>query len=309
MKPMKDTSRLPASASLRQQSLGQWQHLLSRYPLTSRWGLAFHIASAFGANALIVWLVTSARMTPFELVLLVALEALLLVGIAWLHSRLVPASAREPSPMGRRERLGTLAFALVWLGGVYGLVLFAMVPSGEEIRRLLDDPFAFVMGSNLRWPLLITLVGALMDALQDQAHFRRVGGVFLSTPGLQGAARWMTLFLGGIPFLVPLAAFVFGLSRIGEKFAAWRRARGAGNDDIEALLVVVLVPVAMIGFVALFGALVTTQDSGWAVGYCAAKFVTELFIVCLPLIATTAHAEESAAVASPSRARRRSRLP
>ena len=49
----------------------------------------------------------------------------------------------------------------------------------------------------------------------------------------------------------------------------------------------------------VFGGLISAGVSGWAVGYCCTKFVAELFVVCIPLIAHQAHAEESAALAQP----------
>lgn len=45
----------------------------------------------------------------------------------------------------------------------------------------------------------------------------------------------------------------------------------------------------------------------WAPGDGAAKFVSALFIVCLPLIATKAHAEGTAASEKPPRRSRRTR--
>jgi hypothetical protein len=245
----------------------------------------------------IAWLIGSQRMTPLELVVLVALEAVLLILIAWLQSRLVPAAARETNPMRWRQRLGTLAFGMVWLGFVYGLMLLVMIPSGAEAARLLHDPIAFVGGSNLKWPLLITLAGAVVDAPQDSAHFRRAGGTFLSTPGLHGAARLLTLFLGAIPFFVPLVAVLVAAKTVIENAAKWlgqRAPTGAGNARTITLLVSMLT----LCFFASVAWLIRSEVSAWAIGYCCAKFVSELFVVCLPLIANTAHAQESQALAT-----------
>jgi hypothetical protein len=282
---------------------GTWQRLMARYPLGSRAGLLWQGFLALVANGTIAWMIGTGRMTPFELVLLVAIEAVLLIGIAMLQARLVPADARERNPMPMRQRLGTLAFALVWLGGAYGIVLFAMVPSGPEIGRLLDDPVAFIGGSNLRWPLLVTLAGALVDAVQDAMHWRRHGGLFLSTPGFNGAARWLTLFLGGIPFFIPLVGIVVGIKTLGEKIVGTMVAR-AGSTSRTSVLVMLVGPALMFG---AFGAAAWLVDSGvslWAVGYCSAKFVAELFIVCVPLIASKAHAEDVAAAGAPARGKR-----
>lgn len=317
MSRIEDTRHLPASVAAKRQSLGQWKQLMTRYPLTSRWGLGFQIATTLSANGVVAWLVASGRMTPFELVVLVALEAALLIGIAWLQSRLVPEEAREKNPMGLRERLGTLAFALFWLGGVYAFVFFGFVPSGEEIGRALRGPLGFLTRSTLKWPLLITLVGAAVDALQDAAHFRRHGGTFLSTPGFHGAARWLTLFLGGIPFMVPLFGTVIALKLVGERIAAAVKRRFGKPEGRAFIVLLMMIPVA--GWLVLTGigwlgaALdpVVGAVGWWALCYAAAKFVSELFIVCLPLIASKAHAEDAEALAKPAKqhSKRKSRLP
>lgn len=299
----------PASAEARRQSLREWEMLMRRYPLASPWGLAWQGLTTLSGNIVVAWLVATQRMTPFELVLLVAIEALLLVGIAWLQSRFVPKEAIQRSPHGLGERLGTLAFGLFWLAAVYGLVLGAFVPQWTEVQRLLADPLAFLLSSNLKWPLLITLAGAAVDSMQDHAHFGRHGGIFFSTPGMQGAARWLTLFLGGIPFFMPLVAVVGVLYALGTKVAEWLKQRGGGNR--EAAVMTAMVPVLSIAFFSTFGWLVRSDVSGWAVGYATAKFAAEIFIVCLPLIAKKAHAEESAKLEAPAGARRakKSRLP
>lgn len=298
-----------ASPEARRQSLREWEALLRRYPLASPWGLAWQGLTVLGGNFTVAWLVVHGRMSPFELVLLVAIEAVLLVGIAWLQSMFVPKEAIQRTPHTVGQRLGTFAFGLFWLAAVYSLVLGAFVPQLPEVKRLMADPLAFLMASHLKWPLLITLAGAFVDALQDHAHFGRHGGIFLSTPGMQGAARWLTLFLGGIPFFMPLVAVVGVLYALGSKVAEWVKRRGGGNR--EAIVMTAMVPVLSIAFFSTFGWLVQSDVSGWAVGYATAKFAAEIFIVCLPLIAKKAHAEESDALEAPvaTRKRKRSRLP
>ncbi len=305
-----DLASLPASESARRQSLAQWEALLRRYPLASPWSLAFQIFSTLGANGLIAWMVATGRMTPFELVVLVAIEGVLLVLIAWLHSLAIPREALEKNPASVAARLGTLAFALVWLSGAYGIVFFAFVPSGDEILRAAKDPIAFLLGSNLKWPLLITVAVAIVDAIKDHLHFHDHGGQFLSTPGLQGVARWLTLLLGGIPFFVPAVAVMLGVKFFADRAGEWLKSRAKGGDA-SAFLAVLLLPAIAIPFFGTMTWLMSSGVSGWAVGYCAAKFVSELFVVCLPLIATKAHAEESAAPVSGARTgiKRKSRLP
>ena len=294
-----------AAESAKLESLREWEMVMQRYPLSSPLGLGFQVLTTLGGNITIAWLVANGRMSPLELVLLVAIEAVLLVAIAMVHAKFVPKDSIKEKPMPWAQRLGTLAFGLFWLGCVYGLVLFAFVPSGDEVRRLMDDPAAFVFGSNLKWPLLITLVGALVDTLQDHAHLMRRGGHFISTPGLQGAARWMTLFLGGIPFFMPVVAVIAILVAVGKRIGEWIKRRKGGNTDFEAVVLTVMAPLMMVAFFGTFAGLVTSGVSGWAIGYSTAKFIAEIFIVCLPLIAKSAHAEETAALKNPAAVKKR----
>lgn len=302
-----DFSKLPASESAKRQSLAEWQEILDRYPLTSPWSLGFQVLTTISSNALAAWLVATQRMTPFELVVLVAIEAALLIGIAMLHARLLPPEAREKHTMTTQQRLGTLAFGLFWLAAVYGLVLVAFLQSGQEMLAAFRDPLTFFAESALRWPLLITLLGAAVDALQDTVHFRRHGGRFISTPGFHGAARWLTLFLGGIPFFVPMVGLLVAIKLVGERAAAAVRRRF--GQPSERIMIIALLLIPVVGWLLLMGigwlaSFVTASlDSGvawWALCYCSAKFVADLFIVCLPLIASKAHAEESAALNAPA---------
>ena len=309
---MKDTSHLPAGAASKAQRLNEWEHLLRRYPLASPWGLAFQIGGTLFGNCLVVWLLISGRMTPFELVLLVAIEALLLIGIAWLQRRSVPPEAVDASPMTRKDRLQTWGFLVVWLGGVYAFVFFGLVPSGAEMLALLRDPVGFLSTSSLRWPLLITLITAAVDAVHDRAHFRCHGGKFLSTPGLQGAARGMTLILGGIPFVVPFFGSAIGIKLAVERMHAWLKCdvSSASRKVLVSILLGFAVVASILGAIVLLDRIDLALQRGvdwWALGYGAAKFVSELFIVCLPLIATRAHAEGTAAPEKPPRRSRRTR--
>ena len=56
-------------------------------------------------------------------------------------------------------------------------------------------------------------------------------------------------------------------------------------------------------FLAVVIALATLGVGWWAVCYASAKFVAELFLICIPLIASKAHAEEAEAMAQSSRSR------
>lgn len=292
---------MPSAVSIeeKRKSLEEWRQMTVRYPLRSPWDLVTPGMSALVGNGLTAWFVASGRMTPLELVVLVVLEALMLGALAWAQLRFVPAHARPRNPAPVGQRLFTLVFGLAWLGGVYGIVFGFFVPQGEGLSQLLADPLAFITDSELRWPLLTSLAGALADARRDREHFASHGGQFLSTPGFNALARVLTLLLGGIPFAVPLFALVIAINFFIEKLHAWTRSRQTLHPDNAELAVILLVPLFGIGVFAVFGALITAGASGWAVGYCCAKFAAELFVVCIPLIAHKAHAEESAALTQP----------
>lgn len=289
----------------RTKSIARWDGLLKRYPKPSPLGLGMQVLLTLAGNGLVVWLVASGRMTPFELVTLVALEALLLIALAWGQSRLVPPEAREPPTMPLRERLGTLAFAAVWLGGVYSICLLVMLRAWPEALAAARDPIGFLAHSTIRWPLLLTAVMALIDALQDWSFFRRHGGMFHSTPGFQGAARWLTLFLGGIPFAIPFFTVVIGAVKGGEAAVCYVRGNTKRKIAAGVGVLVVIGIVLFSRLPSLIDRVTHDEVSLWALGYCAAKFCAELFIVCLPLIASKARAEEIATTVGKPRKTRR----
>jgi hypothetical protein len=236
-------------------------------------------------------------MRPFHLVVLVAIEALLLSAIAWIQSRLVPRSAlMESKPQPLRARLGTLAFGAVWLGFVYAIILGAMLGAGGEVLEAIRHPLATLRQDALLWPLTLTATFAVTDAIRDWMHWRSMGGYFLSTPGFNSAARWLTLFLGGIPFFVPLAFGVWTISTLIERVN--KRRAGTPAPAAASRLAPVIAPALAAGLLGVMGWLLEAGVSGWAVGYCSAKLASESFLVFLPLIASKARAEEAAAVDS-----------
>ena len=97
-----------------------------------------------------------------------------------------------------------------------------------------------------------------------------MGGYFLSTPGFNSAARWLTLFLGGIPFFVPLAFGVFTISTLIERLNK-RRAGPSALRRGRAKLAPFIAPALAAGLLGVMGWLLEAGVSGWAVGYCSAK--------------------------------------
>jgi hypothetical protein len=272
-------------------SIAQWEALLARYPPGSPLEQLWQLGVVLAANGTTLHLLVTRRMRPWELVALVALEAAVLTSIAWVQTRGLPESALMDKPQPLRQRLGVLAFGLFWLGCVYAIVLGVWLDTGALIALAVRQPLAALRRSGLYWPLAITLGGAVADAVRDRLHWRERGGYFLSTPGFNAGARWLTLFLGGIPFLVPIAAVGWGLVTLVERLAGRRRGKAPPSGAA-----IVLMPLLGVGIFGVMGWLLSAGVSGWAVGYCSAKLVSELLIACLPLIASKARAEETAAL-------------
>ncbi len=280
-------------------SIAQWDALQARYPLASPFELVRQSAVLLIANLVTVRLVLNGQMQPWELVALVAVEAVALTGIAWLQTRFVPAEARMDKPKPLRERLSVALFGLAWLGFVYAIILGAFLRDLEPLLAAARDPWTTLRTSALRWPLAISLGGALLDAVADWRHWRERGGYFLSTPGFNAAARWLTLFLGGIPFIVPIATVAWAIVTLAKRFDTRGRAGAAGRGLPIAQLL--LLPALALGVFGLMGWLIQAGVLGWAIGYTSAKLVSEALILFLPLIAVKASAEERAALDGPSR--------
>lgn len=261
-------------------SIAQWDAILARYPLGASVDLLRQLTVVIGANGVTLYLLVKGRLRPVEVVFLVAVEAVFLIGIAWIQAWTVPASARMKSDQTPGQKLFHLAFGLFWLTVVYGLIL------GDAITKLKHETgwpsVEALLRSGIFWPLSLCLLGALLDAVRDWRFWSERGGFFLSTPGFNAGARVLTLFLGGIPFLIPMAAVGWAITRL----FGGRRSGDSPNGAVIGFLVV--------GVFGVMLWLLNAGVSGWAVGFCSAKVVSEVFIVCMPLIAKRARAEESA---------------
>ncbi|HXU44596.1 MAG TPA: hypothetical protein VN783_03660 [Thermoanaerobaculia bacterium] len=283
-----------ATQAEKRRSIAEWDALVKRYPLGSRWDFWRQLAFAVLSNAVTVYFLVTHRMQPLHLVYLVALEALVLTAIAWIQTIGVPREARfdqQAQPLG--ARLGTLAFGLFWLGAVYSLVFGALLGAGDQLRHLVSHPIATLREGGLQWPLAVTAIGAIFDAVRDARIFRASLGEsmtkFVSTPGLNGIARWLTLILGGIPFMVPMTAVAWTVFRLTEPL----RRSSPSRDPGVAILVL---PLLCLGVFGVMFRLVSAGLSGWAIGYCSAKLASETFLLALPWIASKARTEEAAAL-------------
>jgi len=267
-----------------QRERAEWQALTARYPMSHPATLAVPLLSALAANGTLCWLVVTRALSPFELVLMVVIEAILFVLIAWLQHVPVPKASRlSGNPMGWVARLVQSLFALVWLGAMYGMVLFLWYRQGGEARSLVADPWAYLGQSKLWIPVAIAAAGAMVDALLDWQHWRKHGGLFVSTPATTGAARWLTLFLGGIPFMMPMLLILLAISQVAEL-----AKKIVGKNHALPL---VLIPVVMLCVAGSMGWMMQSGVSGFAIGYTTAKFAADGLIVFLPWIGKKALTE------------------
>lgn len=280
-------------------SIAEWDAILGRYPPGNRLSLVRQIAMMLASNAFTVYLLITHRMQPVHLVLLVAIEAVLLSLVSIGQSSFVPAEAKPKSDQTPIQRIYTLAFGLFWLTVVYSLVFAGLFHMDLPFGTLIRNPLETLGRAGMYWPLGITLASAIADSWKDAVYFRERGGIFMSTPGLNAIARWLTLFLGGIPYLIPLAAVAWAISQ-GVKRLEKRMIRQSIPTD--ARLALLVVPLLGLGVFGVMGSLISAGLSGWAIGYCSAKFASELLILCLPVIAVKAKAEETAALAQPESA-------
>jgi hypothetical protein len=236
------------------------------------------------ANAVVIHYLIIGEMTPFELVVLVALEALLLSGIARTQRLLVPVEARiRPAGTGRSP-IATLVFGIAWLLVTYLLVFWMFFDIGAEVAAALADPSLFLWQPQIRWPLSITLAGAVVDALSDHLHFRKGGGHFVSTVEFNALARLLTLLLGAIPFFVPLVVFAVGIFVLIKRIELRQMSAGVVPVPKALLALVVLLGALAVGMAVIISGLFAAGITGWAIGYVSAKLAGEALVVALPTI-------------------------
>jgi hypothetical protein len=248
------------------------------------------------ANLLAARALVRGEMRPWELVVLVAFEAVAYSAVAWIQLLFVPREARPDADEKKQSlltRLPAMAFGLFWLVCVYGLIFGFLLRDLAPFLAAVREPLAYLSHSAIRWPLAVALGGLLLDAIADRQFWRQHGGTFVSTPAFTAMARWLTLILGGIPFFVPFAA---GGWVVGQVAKGIEKRYGTGVTGTKFPAVVLVLPVLGIGLLALVGWLIQAGELGWTIGYCSAKFVSELFILAMPLIAERASREEKAAL-------------
>jgi hypothetical protein len=250
---------------------------LRRFPAQGALGIATSFASVLVANAIVLHFVLEGRLRAPHLIALVMAETVVLTTIGWLQHRFVPRRDWSEQPKPLRERLFLFGFLLVWLAGAYGITLVVLggVP---DFVALLRSRSAW-SDAGLQWPLLVTLVLALVHAFGDDRHYRRHGAPFLSTVAHDAIARYLTLIFGGIPFAMPFFVVVIGGFKAVEFLL--HRARIAPAQSVLGALG--MIAVAYAGF-ALIGLLIGSGVAGWAIGYILAKLIAELMVAAIPLV-------------------------
>ena len=250
---------------------------LRRFPSQSRATVVLNLALVLAGNAIVLWLLVSGRLRGAHLIALLIAETVLLIVVAWIQQRMVPRRDWLEQPKPWRETVPVIAFVLVWLGGAYGITL-ALIDGYGDFLPLFHSLRAW-RAAGLHWPLLATLVLALTHAVDDWRYYRARGGPFLSSVAFDAMARYLTLILGGIPFVMPFFVLVIGGFK-GVEYVA-RKARSAPQQSFMAGAAMLAV---MYGSFALIGLLISNDVAGWAIGFVFAKLIAEILIACIPLV-------------------------
>ena len=249
---------------------------LRRFPAQGVASVALNIAMVLAGNAIVFFLLHSGQLRAAHLIALVVVETVALIAISAFVQRLAPRHDWLEQPKPWREKGPLFAFALVWLGGAYGIAL-AMLHGYGDLFALAQ--VSTWIDTGLYLPLLYTVAFALVHAIGDWQHYRRDGGPFQSSVSQDAMGRYLTLLLGGIPFAMPFFAVVIGGVK-GIEYVT-RRARAAPLQSV--LVGAAMIGIAYAGF-ALVGLLISSQVTGWAIGFVFAKLIAEIMMACVPLV-------------------------
>jgi hypothetical protein len=225
------------------------------------------LVSVLTANAVTVWLLASGRLTMFELLLLITLELIALTLITKASERWGRHARRKHRRRFPRGLVGVLVSTLAMAGLAAALWPFQLMQmwlfgaSMDDWQQVLD-PLRALAGSEVKWPLLITLAGALWDATRGD----------LQRNDQQAAGRLLTLVLGGFPFIAPL------LLAAGATVRAALRARDEGGVLRFQPYVYVLAAITlglMFGGISLVGSLFSLGAAGWMLSFLSTKVLLE----------------------------------
>jgi hypothetical protein len=271
---------------------------LRRFPAQRPATVALNFAMVLAGNAIVLYLLAIGELRAAHLIALVIAETVLLIAVAWALQRCVPKSDWLEPPRSWRQNLPVIVFVLIWLSGAYGITLF-VVDGWEDFFDLTRSPGAWIE-SRLYLPLAYTLLLALVHGLADLRHYRQRGGPFLSEVGHDAMARYLTLILGGLPFVMPFFAVVIG------GFKGLEYVVGKLRVDLQkAVLAAAVMLIIGSASLQLVEYLVTSGVRGWAIGFVFAKLIAEALVVCIPLVMVRVIAEETAASAAATKPKAR----
>lgn len=274
-------------------STAEWDALIARHPLEGRWALPQRIVMTLVANGLLAYLLAKGQIQPLYLVLLVAIEAMMLNSVEIVQLLSVPRSSQPPdeeriSPVPRFFVLALCMIALLFFNG---MVILGMLDAEDAVLAFVRHPWESLRQAQLGLLLAITLVTALIDGVRDARYFAVHGGYFISTPGWNARARWMTLCLGVLPHAIPILGTLWIVGKYFQGRA--KRSLAVEGGELPPVPKLAIVALAALGAAAFFSVswLVSAGLAGWTVAFCAAKFTSEMFVVSLPLFAAKRRAE------------------
>ncbi|MEO8502437.1 MAG: hypothetical protein ABI609_00930 [Acidobacteriota bacterium] len=251
-------------------------------------------------NATVAYLVLLGLARPLELVLFVALEAMLLTTIAMVQERFTSGQRARPS-LGRAvlNQLGVILICLLILA-FNSVVIASMLHAEAAALALARHPLETILRARLVWPLSITLVAALFDVRRDAKRFAQQGGEFDSTPGENGAARWLTLIFGAMPHAIPLLAYVAIVSRYFRRRA--ERLKSAAVSAPVSRVAIAVLGLYLVATLVFLSWLLKSGLAGWTVAFFSAKISSEVLVVVAAVLPTSKRKKGKAAQVAPAAA-------
>jgi len=191
-----------------------------RFPRPDAFGASYQCAVILLTNAYLLYLVVIGQSSPVALVAFNVCELVMLGVIARITLLAVPAQSRVPDPDQGHivQRLFGLAFALLWLFGIYS---FGLIADTTHSRDAFDvhHPIDTLARLNVLRPLLLSGIAAVVAAIGDWSLWHRRGGLFVPQMALSSAPKILTLALAPMPAAVAGVVLVESLPEIAP--VAW----------------------------------------------------------------------------------------
>jgi hypothetical protein len=264
--------------------------------------LAMDAVALLSANGLLLLFLVTDQLSPFELVLLVALEGGFFTLLAVVQSRIYPLPNRGRPSIPPIQTAGALLLSMIILGVLY-LGVFASglpaeawpqasevgsestaieLPWWHQPRHFLTAPLSFLIDSSLRWPLLIVVCWGTADLVFDGFQRKTPGSNERNSRASESnaLARWLTLFFGSIPLLLPLAVmfiaaaihFRSGSDSVQAQVTINERNLYSQVGRMALMFLAILAPVCLFAVVGMWLAL-----NLWMACFVAAKLSCEIF--------------------------------